>query len=451
MSLSPLDGNHEFHRADIPSDRGFVRCFESDEVSTHSCPSGSFIIRCELQLLPPGVPRSHLLGLTEAKLTTGMVGLDNLGATCYLNALLQMLFHINSFRKEVYNLSHKNEDMETSTTLALQNVFYKIQKDTKSVSTIGLTKSFGWNTADAFQQQDVQEMMRVLIDKLEECMKCTKRENALKNLFCGSVKSYIKCLNIDYVSDRIEDFYDIQLDVHGNKNIMESFDKYVEKEILNGENQYDAGLGRGKQDAEKGVIFTKFPPVLTIHLKRFAFDMQKMGFTKIHDRFEYPVVLDLKQYLSGGDVEVSNENSHIYRLHSVLVHSGEVYGGHYYAYIRAMPPVEFPGSSSSWLGELPGAENIEESKLRWRQRRGKWFKFDDERVSFVNENEAVEGCFGRDTNVDYARNTSRTEYLGSLSSAYMLVYIRENEATEVYCDIYDIFNGLIVSNTVILV
>ena len=34
----------------------------------------------------------------------------------------------------------------------------------------------------------------------------------------------------------------------------------------------DSFLEYGKRDAEKGVTFTKFPPVLTIHLKRFDFD-----------------------------------------------------------------------------------------------------------------------------------------------------------------------------------
>ena len=46
--------------------------------------------------------------------------------------------------------------------------------------------------------------------------------------------------------------------------------------MLDGENQYDAGPEFGKQDAEKGVIFRKFPPVLTVHLKRFDFDLQRM-------------------------------------------------------------------------------------------------------------------------------------------------------------------------------
>ena len=57
---------------------------------------------------------------------------------------------------------------------------------------------------------------------------------------------------------------------------MDSFRRYIATETLDGENKYDAGSRYGKQAAEKGVIFTKFPPVLTIHLKRFDFDLQRM-------------------------------------------------------------------------------------------------------------------------------------------------------------------------------
>ena len=44
---------------------------------------------------------------------------------------------------------------------------------------------------------------------------------------------------------------------------------------MDGDNQYAAGT-HGKQDAQKGVTFLKFPPVLTIHLKRFDFDFERM-------------------------------------------------------------------------------------------------------------------------------------------------------------------------------
>jgi ubiquitin carboxyl-terminal hydrolase 7 len=222
----------------------------------------------------------------------------------------------------VYSIPYENQDIEVSTTLAMQSVFKQLQFSSSSVSTSELTRAFGWNSADAFQQQDVQEMLRVLIDKLEDCVKGTPQEHVLKTMFAGKIRSYVKCLNIEYISHRDEDFYDIQLDVRGFRDVYESFDNYIAKEVLNKENQYDAGEGRGKQDAEKGVIFLKLPPVLTIHLKRFAFDMQKMCFGKIHDKFDFPSVLDLNRYV---DKEASPQEStdvnYVYRLHSVLVHS----------------------------------------------------------------------------------------------------------------------------------
>lgn len=75
----------------------------------------------------------------NSKVVTNMVGLENLGATCYLNALLQMLYHINSFRCAVYKLPHDSEALHTSTTLALQNIFKNLQLSNKEVTTKELT------------------------------------------------------------------------------------------------------------------------------------------------------------------------------------------------------------------------------------------------------------------------------------------------------------------------
>ena len=216
----------------------------------------------------------------SSKEQTGMVGLENLGATCYLNALLQMLYHVNEFQRAVYEIPHDQEDFATSTTLALQSVFRNLKIEEEQVTTKDLTRAFGWNTLDSFLQQDVQEMMRILLDKLEEKMKGTRVSEVIKTLFAGKVKSYIRCTNIMYESSREEDFYDIQLDVKGCNNLYDSFRKYIEKEMLDGDNKYDAE-SHGKQEAVKGVIFTKFPPVLTIHLKRFTFDLERMGFFKV--------------------------------------------------------------------------------------------------------------------------------------------------------------------------
>jgi hypothetical protein len=93
-------------------------------------------------------------------------------------------------------------------------------------------------------------------------------------------------VHVDYTSRREESFYDLQLDVKGCGHLKNSFTKYIDVETLSGENQYEAE-GHGKQDAQRGMEFLAFPPVLTIHLKRFEFDPRSVTMVKINDRFEY--------------------------------------------------------------------------------------------------------------------------------------------------------------------
>jgi hypothetical protein len=65
----------------------------------------------------------------------------------------------------------ENDTPSGSIPLALQSLFYKLQHSDNSVATKELTKSFGWDTYDSFMQHDVQELNRVLCEKLEDKMK----------------------------------------------------------------------------------------------------------------------------------------------------------------------------------------------------------------------------------------------------------------------------------------
>ena len=61
----------------------------------------------------------------------------------------------------------------------------------------------------------------------------------------------------------------------------------------------------------------------------------RTGAAQINDRYEFPDELDLD--LEGGKWLSENADKsvrNLYKLHSVLVHSGGVHGGHYYAYIQ---------------------------------------------------------------------------------------------------------------------
>ena len=121
---------------------------------------------------------------------------------------------------------------------------------------------------------------------------------------------------------------------------------------MDGDNKYDAG-DFGLQDAEKGIMFLKFPPVLYLQLMRFQYDYETDTNIRINDRFEFPYALDLSKYL-----EDSHNCKTKYILHTVLVHSGDNHGGHYVAYLN------------------PCGDNV-------------WYKFDDDVVSRCSRREAI--------------------------------------------------------------
>ncbi|XP_076275614.1 ubiquitin-specific protease 7 isoform X1 [Rhynchophorus ferrugineus] len=331
----------------------------------------------------------------DSKKHTGYVGLKNQGATCYMNSLLQTLYFTNQLRKAVYKMPTESDDSTKSVALALQRVFHELQFSDKPVGTKKLTKSFGWETLDSFMQHDVQEFLRVLLDKLESKMKGTCVEGTVPKLFEGKMLSYIRCKNVNYSSTRSETFYDIQLNIKGKKNIFESFKDYIAKETLDGDNKYDAGE-HGLQDAEKGVIFSSFPPVLHLHLMRFQYDPVTDSSVKFNDRFEFYDKIQLDEYLQEKD---PNDPAN-YTLHAVLVHSGDNHGGHYVVFIN------------------PRGD-------------AKWCKFDDDVVSRCTKAEAIEHNYGGH---DEDLNMMNVKHC---TNAYMLVYIRDSELPNVLQEVTD--------------
>ncbi|KAL1944539.1 hypothetical protein VTO73DRAFT_2969 [Trametes versicolor] len=334
----------------------------------------------------------------DSKKETGYVGLKNQGATCYMNSLLQSLYCTRYFRKAVYQIPTEDDHPTESVALALQRVFYHLQTSDQPVGTTELTKSFGWKSLDSFLQHDVQEFNRVLQDKLESKMKGTIAEGAIQKLFVGKMKSYIKCVNVDFESSRIEDFNDIQLNVKGMKNLYESFKDYVAVETLDGENKYQAE-GYGLQEAKKGIIFQSFPPVLHLQLKRFEYDIQRDAMVKINDRHEFPFEIDLGEFL---DETADRTHPWVYKLHGVLVHSGDLHGGHYFALIKP-------------------------------DRETRWLKFDDDRVTPVTDREVLEENFGGEVNNGMVPPMQRNQVraMKRFTNAYMLVYVRESAIDDI--------------------
>jgi uncharacterized UBP type Zn finger protein len=91
-------------------------------------------------------------------------GLQNQGATCYLNSLLQSLYMTPELRSALYTWEYDPARMEPRTQCVpyqLQRLFVMLQKNAAekdsgkrpASTTNDLTRSFGWESADSFEQQ----------------------------------------------------------------------------------------------------------------------------------------------------------------------------------------------------------------------------------------------------------------------------------------------------------
>jgi len=182
------------------------------------------------------------------------------------------------------------------------------------------------------------------------------------------------------------------------KNLYDSFKDYVAVDMLDGEHKYPAE-GFGLQDAKKGIIFESFPPVLHVQLKRFEYNIQQDAMVKVNDRHEFPFEIDLDEFL---DASADRSQPWIYNLHGILVHSGDLRGGHYWALIKP-------------------------------DREGRWLKFDDDRVTPVTDKEVFEENYGGVALNGIPPNLQpdQVRAMKRFTNAYMLVYIRESAIDEI--------------------
>lgn len=235
---------------------------------------------------------------------TSFVGLVNQAMTCYLNSLLQALFMTPEFRNALYNWEFDGTGESKSIPYQLQKLFVNLQTSNKlAVETTDLTKSFGWDSTEAWQQHDIQELCRVMFDALEQKFKNTKQADLISNLYEGKMIDYVKCLECETEKSREDTFLDIPLPVRpfgsqvAYESVEEALKAFVQPETLDGNNQYFCEKCNKKCDAHKGLKFKKFPYILTLHLKRFDFDYQTLHRIKLNDKVTFPQQLNLNGFV----------------------------------------------------------------------------------------------------------------------------------------------------------
>jgi ubiquitin carboxyl-terminal hydrolase 47 len=247
---------------------------------------------------------------TDYETKSKFVGLVNQAMTCYLNSLLQALFMTPEFRNALYNWESDGSTESKNIPFQLQKLFINLQTSNKpAVETTDLTKSFGWDSTEAWQQHDIQELCRVMFDALEQKFKNTKQADLINNLYEGKMIDYVKCLECDTEKSREDTFLDIPLPVKpfgatvAYESIEEALKGFVQPETLDGNNQYFCEKCNKKCDAHKGLKFKKFPYILTLHLKRFDFDYSTLHRIKLNDKVTFPQQLNLNGFVTNNSME----------------------------------------------------------------------------------------------------------------------------------------------------
>jgi hypothetical protein len=125
------------------------------------------------------------------KAACGYVGLKNLGATCYMNSLMQQLYMIPGFRYGIFRTEDEEENKADSLLYQMQVIFGHLQESEKKYYDMqdfcNAYKCDGQPT-NTNVQMDVDEFLTMLFDKLERAL---KKNNILKDFFGGTIINQI--------------------------------------------------------------------------------------------------------------------------------------------------------------------------------------------------------------------------------------------------------------------
>ncbi|KDO18777.1 hypothetical protein SPRG_15567 [Saprolegnia parasitica CBS 223.65] len=288
-------------------------------------------------------------------------GLRNDSATCYLNSLLQTLYMTPELRTQLYQMTSSANKGSLLRELQLLFARLQLRTDRKAINTTSPMQSFGWTPSDLLQQHDVHELYHVLFKALDASLQGSPNANLVKDLYQCTLTDSVQCITCSHEASHDDAFLDLSLAIPSTPTSLDdAIATFLAPERLVSDNQWLCDVCGTKQDAIKRLSLVQLPPLLTLHLKRFAWDH---GTSKLTSRVSFPKYLDMNAHhastssrpkvppSSTTTQEAATEASwhpsfdlaamlatqgpFVYELASVLVHAGAANGGHYVAYIQA--------------------------------------------------------------------------------------------------------------------
>ncbi|KAF4677669.1 hypothetical protein FOL47_000131 [Perkinsus chesapeaki] len=279
----------------------------------------------------------------------GLVGLRNLGNTCYMNAVLQCLLHTT----ELYDsfVAAGSDGYGNGAVCAafgdLIRDVYGSSKDVQEPKAFKRVMGRRNKQWAGYNQQDAQELLSDILDALNtemggasgvdksdsraasksSLLRLLKKDksSAISNAFRGVYLSTVHCSACDYESRTKELFYVLPLPLSRSVGMAptlgECLEQFKREELLKGDEQWTCDKCKRKVDAQKRMDLEELPTVLVMCLMRFTWSMSGMA-RKITFRVDAPI----EGFVVGQDV---------YDLYATIEHSGSssIDFGHYTAHV----------------------------------------------------------------------------------------------------------------------
>lgn len=295
---------------------------------------------------------------------TPVPGFVNLGNTCFLNSVLQVLMHTPMLRNYFLSDQHVCPFVKEPNDCIICEISRVYQQAyALNIGVIGLQKLLKifwtntWYMASALQH-DAHECFIAILDIIHK-QDVLQNENdkdikhlencqcIIHKIFKGVLQSDITCQSCGNVSSKIDIINDIpiyfSLDEKGKYptaiTLMACLDQFGQIELLN---DLDCTNCQTKKLSSKQLTLKHLPLVLCFILKRFGHHSDNIS-NKITTVVEFPETLNMGKFIKKKTVTgcgfineclASYETN--YKLYSVICHEGLLNGGHYLSYIRRM-------------------------------------------------------------------------------------------------------------------